>query len=184
MRHTLTSLATTQDVWSGAGRWQGVNRTTTAYTRWQQNQQQRRTTWGTRRKARNVRSRCHHARPCERSVCDNQEMRIENCNWFFFKYLKFSMTRSLMLSRQQKRDQSEELHFQQLARHRTTSTHQVSPRSGVPCWKTRGACGGGWQRPPFLSNTHTELEFYLPSRSGWRQTHVSRTDVQHGWAAC
>ena len=41
--------------------------------------------------------------------------------------------RSLMESRQQKIDQSEELYFPQLARHRTTSTLHVCPRPEEPC---------------------------------------------------
>ena len=53
--------------------------------------------------------------------------------WIQFQSPSFMSVRSWMLSRAQKRDQSLELYFQQLALHLTTSTHQVTPRLGEPC---------------------------------------------------
>ena len=50
--------------------------------------------------------------------------------WIQFQSPRVSCVRSWMLSRTQKRDHGLLLYFQQFARQRTTSTHQVSPRLG------------------------------------------------------
>ena len=42
-------------------------------------------------------------------------------------------------------EKAEAEYFQQLARHLTTSSCQVCPRSVVPCFKTKGT-GAGWLR--------------------------------------
>ena len=62
--------------------------------------------------------------------------------WIQFQSPSCISVRALIESRAQKSDQSLELYFQQFARHFTTSTHQVSPRLGEPCWKTKGAWFG------------------------------------------
>ena len=53
--------------------------------------------------------------------------------WIQFQSPSLSSVRFLTLSKQQHKLQSEDVYFQQLARQRTTSTDQVSPRPGEPC---------------------------------------------------